>query len=76
MNRVHLQKAFFGKDNCLKITLSEKIDEENKFNNEMECYFEFGLPKTNNTNNNINTKIDTSTQNGTSRQPGHFVRFI
>jgi hypothetical protein len=31
----HLQKAFFGKDNCLKVTLNYK----------MECYFEFGTPK-------------------------------
>lgn len=30
-----LSKAFFGKDNCLKVYL----------NNELECYFEFGTPK-------------------------------
>lgn len=47
MNKVHMQKAFFGKDNCLKLTLSEKIDEKNKLNNEKECYFEFGTPKQN-----------------------------
>ena len=35
MNKIHLQKAFFGKDNCLKITL----------NKDLECYFEFGVPK-------------------------------
>ena len=35
MTKLHLQKAFFGKNNCLKITL----------NNNMECYFEFGTPK-------------------------------
>lgn len=34
MTKLHLQKAFFGKDNCLKVTL----------NKDMECYFEFGLP--------------------------------
>ena len=36
MTKLHLQKAFFGKDNCLKVTL----------NKDMECYFEFGTPKT------------------------------
>ncbi|MGM5481629.1 MAG: hypothetical protein ACQESE_04440 [Nanobdellota archaeon] len=30
-----LQRAFFGKDNCLKVTLHKKL----------ECYFEFGTPK-------------------------------
>lgn len=35
MNKIHLQKAFFGKDNCLKLTL----------NSDLECYFEFGTPK-------------------------------
>lgn len=35
MNKPHLQKAFFGKDNCLKVTLSK----------DLECYFEFGTPK-------------------------------
>ena len=35
MNKIHLQKAFFGKDNCLKVTL----------NKDLECYFEFGTPK-------------------------------
>ena len=35
MNKIHLQKAFFGKNNCLKLTL----------NNDLECYFEFGTPK-------------------------------
>ena len=34
MKKNHFQKAFFGKDNCLKVTL----------NKDMECYFEFGLP--------------------------------
>jgi hypothetical protein len=35
MTKLHLQKAFFGKDNCLKVTLNKDI----------ECYFEFGTPK-------------------------------
>ncbi|MFP4523168.1 MAG: hypothetical protein ACOCQQ_00465 [Candidatus Nanoarchaeia archaeon] len=35
MAKIHLQKAFFGKNNCLKITV----------NNNLECYFEFGTPK-------------------------------
>lgn len=51
MNKVHLQKAFFGKDNCLKLTLTEKYNEQNKPNyskiNEYECYMEFGMPKQN-----------------------------
>ncbi len=34
MQKNHIQKAFFGKDNCLKITLNYKL----------ECYFEFGTP--------------------------------
>ena len=34
MAKIHLQKAFFGKDNCLKVTLNKDLD----------CYFEFGLP--------------------------------
>ena len=37
MIKIHLQKAFFGKDNCLKIN----------FTSENDCYFEFGLPKNN-----------------------------
>jgi len=37
MTKLHLQKAFFGKDNCLKVSL----------NKNMECYFEFGTPKAN-----------------------------
>lgn len=36
MVKLHLQKAFFGKDNCLKVSL----------NKDMDCYFEFGTPKT------------------------------
>ncbi|MFW5865475.1 MAG: hypothetical protein ACOCU6_00080 [Nanoarchaeota archaeon] len=35
-----LQKAFFGKDTCLKITLS----------NNKECFMEFGKPSTDKTN--------------------------
>lgn len=35
MTKIHIQKAFFGKDNCLKVTL----------NKDMDCYFEFGTPK-------------------------------
>lgn len=42
---IHLQKAFFGKDNCLKVTL----------NKEMDCYFEFGIPKTTSTASTIKT---------------------
>ncbi|MBN1175103.1 hypothetical protein JXA48_00510 [Candidatus Woesearchaeota archaeon] len=37
MSKIHLQKAFFGKDNCLKLTL----------NADLECYMEFGTPKPN-----------------------------
>jgi len=44
MNKVYLQKAFFGKDNCLKLTLSEKITKDMRSEN-IECYFEFGMPK-------------------------------
>ncbi|MEA3399499.1 MAG: hypothetical protein U9R00_03260 [Patescibacteria group bacterium] len=36
MVKQHLSRAFFGKDNCLKIYLNDKL----------ECYFEFGTPKT------------------------------
>jgi hypothetical protein len=35
MAKQHLSKAFFGKDNCLKVYLNDKL----------ECYFEFGTPK-------------------------------
>ncbi len=34
MAKQHLSRAFFGKDNCLKVYLNDKL----------ECYFEFGSP--------------------------------